>query len=144
REISAITKIPLHEAFAHLHSEKPLAFIKSLTPKQAEEVETLLDSYTEKISELFQQTGDALSIPKQIILHSDLDSEPLFASLVSKAAKRAIKAEPFITPVTKELITQTFKAATTDSGTKIPLDTALLLSAQFFHKLQKPFAFEDF
>ncbi|MCD5381586.1 MAG: hypothetical protein LR008_03355 [Candidatus Pacebacteria bacterium] len=134
REISAITSAPLHEAFAYLHTEKPYSFIESLTKTQSEEVEAVFESYIDKVSTLFHETGDRLSIPKHISLHADLKSESLFLDLIDKAARRAIKSDPNITPISKEIIRQTYKQTTDDAADDIPVDTALLLSAQFFHK----------
>ncbi|MBP9842474.1 MAG: hypothetical protein KBC62_00560 [Candidatus Pacebacteria bacterium] len=134
REIAAVTKVPLHEAFGYLHTDKPYSFMISLSKQQRDEIETIFDAYTEKVSLLFKETGDELSIPKQISLHSDLKSETLFMDLIEKAAKRAIKAEPFITLASNEIIKKSYQTDQNASDLKLPTDTALLLSAQFFHK----------
>ncbi len=133
REISNITKVPLHEAFGYLHTEKPYTFMDTLTKSQKDEVELVFESYISKITSLFQETGDALSIPKQISLHSDLNSEALFMDLLDKAVKRSIKTEPNIVSISSEIIAKTYKSSTSDTTETIPIDTALLLSAQFFH-----------
>ncbi len=137
REISAITSVPLHEALGYLHTEKPYSFMESLASNQKEDVEKVFDAYIEKVSELFLQTGDSLTIPKHISLHADLYSETLFTDLIEKAAKRCTHTQPIITAISKELIKQTYETTTEATAETIPIDTALLVSAQFFHKQQK-------
>lgn len=134
REISAVTNVPLHEAFGYLHTEKPYSFLKNLPKEQQKEIEAVFESYTERISDLFKQTGDALSIPKQISLHADLKSESLFLDLIERAAKRNLRSEPYITPISHEIV-RLMQVGHPDGKTvQLPTDTAMLLSAQFFHK----------
>lgn len=143
REIAHITNVPLHEAFGYLHTDKPYSFMVSLSSEQREEVELLFDKYSEKVSSLFKETGDELSIPRQISLHADLKSETLFIDLIEKAAKRATKSDPFITPVSKEIVTNKYHNTQDQAEITLPTDTALLLSAQFFHNqpYQKDFEY---
>jgi hypothetical protein len=133
REISEITNVPLSEAFGYLHTEKPYQFLEYLTTKQKGEVELLFQAYVERISNLFRETGDSLSIPKNITVHSDLRSESLFIDLIKKAAIRNLKSEPSVTSISKKLINQTYKQQTAETKNFIPEDTALMMSAQFFH-----------
>ncbi|MCA9358644.1 hypothetical protein KC926_00370 [Candidatus Kaiserbacteria bacterium] len=142
REISAITGVPLHEALGYLHTEKPYSFMQKLNKAQHDEVEAVFESYTQKITNLFHETGDELSIPKKISLHSDLDSETLFLDLIEKAARRCLKSDPSVTTISKEIIKQTYTESTKESKIKTPTDTALLLSAQFFHKHNKSQSFQ--
>jgi hypothetical protein len=144
REISKITNVPLEEAFGYLHTETPYAFIDTLNPTQKKDVLAAFESFTEKLSELFHETGDALSIPKRISLHADLKSEPLFLDIVAKAAKRNLRSEPSVTPISQEIIRQTYAESTKEAAVTIPSDTALLLSAQFFHKQETQETFEYF
>jgi Tfp pilus assembly PilM family ATPase len=133
REISEITSVPLYEAFGYLHGETPYSFMEPLPSNQREAIETVFESYIERLTELFQETGDDLSIPKRIFLHADLMSEPLFSDLIEKAAKRSIKTEPhiqMITPfITNMMLEKNGPDETLTSG-----DTAMLVSAYFFHK----------
>lgn len=133
REIAAALNVPLYEAFGYLHNEKPFSFKLSLTSAQQREIDEILEAYTEKVSGLFHETGDELSIPKRIILHSDLKSETLFSEIIEKAAKRAIKSEPFITLISEEIFKQRYKNAEVGAQGPLPSDTAMLVSAQFFH-----------
>jgi hypothetical protein len=142
REISSVTNVPLHEAFGYLHTEKPYSFMVSLSKSQRDEIDMVFDAYTDRISQLFKETGDELSIPKQISLHADLKSETLFMDLVERAAKRAIKTEPYVTAISNEIIKQAYQNDLDTTQIKLPTDTALLLSAQFFHKQPNHRAFE--
>jgi 3-methyladenine DNA glycosylase AlkC len=142
REISAITKIPLDEAFSYLHTEEPMAFTKTLPEKQKKAVAAVFESYIVKLSELFRETGDALSIPRHITLHTEIKTETLFSDLIDKAVKRNIKTSPYIVPISQEIITTIYAEATKETAAEIPTDTALLVSAQFFHTQNKKSAFE--
>jgi len=144
REISAITNVPLHEAFGYLHTEKPYVFIKDLNETQKEAIDAVFDAYVERVTKLFCETGDNLSIPRQISLHTDLNSESLFLDLIEKAAKRSLKSNPNITPISEEIIRQTYEDLKKGQKPTIPTDTALLLSAQFFHMQPKHQTFEYF
>ncbi len=133
REISKVTNVPLHEAFGYLHSPKPYSFLSSLSKQQRDDIEMAFDAYTARVSDVFKETGDELTIPKKISLHVDVDSEPLFSDLIEKAAKRSIKAEPQISLISKEILQQKYTVPEGAPGKKLPADTALLMSAQFFH-----------
>lgn len=134
RELSAVLDVPLSEAFGYLHSEQPLAFLSGLSKAKKSEVEIVFDAYVDKIAALFKETGDELSIPKTIVLHADLHSEPLFLHLVEKAAKRSTKSAPVITLITQEILKLTFDDKATKEFLTRSSDTALLLAALFFHK----------
>jgi cell division ATPase FtsA len=134
REIAAALSVPLSEAFGYLHTQEPLTFLDHVSDAQKGEVDEIFEAYIEKITSLFKETGDELSIPKTIALHVDLNSEPLFLNLIEKAAKRCTKSTPVITLVTTEILNQTFDKKTTKTFFAHSSDTALLLSALFFHK----------
>ncbi len=133
RQIADITAVPLYEAFGYLHTEAPYAFLETLPSTQKEAVEAVFESYITQITELFHETGDDLSIPKHIYLHADLLSEPLFKDLVDKAAKRTIKSDPVIT-MTTPLLLKRLQGDDKSKEISLPNDTAMLVSAQFFHK----------
>jgi hypothetical protein len=137
REISAITGVPLHEAIAYLHTEKPYSFTESLNKSQKEDIDALFEAYIDRVTNLFYETGDSLSIPKQISLHTDLHTEPLFIDLIEKAAKRSTRVSPKITVISNEIIKQTFEESTKDQRSEMSSDAALLIAAQFFHKQHK-------
>jgi len=144
REISVITGIPLGEAFGHLHSENPLVFIEKLPSSQQSDVEILLDKYTDKIAELFYETGDALTVPQRMVVHSDLESEPLFMELIKKAAKKSTLREPEVVGISQSVLDKFFSHMTKDERPRVPKDTALLISAQFFHNQKASDGFEYF
>jgi cell division ATPase FtsA len=144
REIAQALKVPLDEAFGYLHTEKPLSFLDDLSDKQKEEIETILEAFTEKLSNLFKETGDALSIPKHITLHSDTKTESLFSGIIEKAAKRTLKTSPFVVPISQEIIKQMYTEVTKDTDEPIQADTTLLMSAQFFHTQQQKDSFKYF
>lgn len=133
REISNITGVPLTESFGYLHTDRPFSFLENLNKKQVLEIEKLIENYTQRISDLFKETGDSLSIPKKILIHSDLKSEPFFSGIVHKAGTRVLKSPPQISLITTEIIKKFYTAQTDGAKITIPVDTALLLSAQFFH-----------
>jgi len=141
REIAAAVSIPLSEAFGHLHSPEPFSFLETVSKTKKKEVDEIFEAYIDSIASLFKETGDELSIPKTIALHVDLNSEPLFLSLIEKAAKRCTKSTPIVTLVTKEIFKQTFDEKTTKDFFTHSSDTALLLSALFFHKHRSSTAF---
>ena len=133
REISSITSVPLYEAFQYLQADDPYAFLEKLPDAQRTEVELVFEAYTARIAELFKETGDDLSIPKRILLHADLKSEKFFRDIIDKAARRSIKSDPMIKLVTPNL----FESLTHGEQAQKPEDledTAMLVSAQFFHK----------
>lgn len=140
REISEVTQVPLHEAFGYLRSPDPYAFMQQLTKAQQDEIDQIFDLYIERVSQLFHETGDALAIPKTISLHVGIESEPLFKNLIDKAAHRATKLQHKIAPVSTTIFEKTY-AADTDMKEFVGRDTALLLSAQFFHKQKKRVSF---
>jgi hypothetical protein len=134
REISSITGAPLHESFGYLHSDEPYAFLKSLTKSQKEDVEAVFEAYTERINALFHETGDSLTIPNNISLHTQLRSEPLFKDIIEKATKRATKAKASITSISEQIIKHAYTESKKSNPNVAPKDATLLLSAQFFHK----------
>lgn len=134
RQIADITAVPLYEAFGYLHTETPYSFMESLPSNQKEAVEAVFEAYIAEVTELFHETGDDLSIPNHIYLHADLMSEPLFKDLIEKAAKRTIKSDPAIT-LTTPLLLKLLQAEGEATKSALPTDTAMMVSAQFFHKL---------
>ena len=111
-----------------------------MTAGQKNEIKSVFAAYTDRLSELFKETGDSLSIPKKIYLHADQKSEPLFMDLVEKAIKKSTKC-----PANIKLITPALQDLAMPSDEQTPQttsDTALLASAQFFHKQNHCRSFE--
>ena len=84
----------------------------------------LLDAYEEKVAELFKTTGDTLAIPETLFLHCETDTEAFFVNHLAKAAKKATKMAHKIHPITSLLFEE-----------KKNIDTALLVSAHYFHRM---------
>lgn len=137
REIAAVTKSPLYEAFKYLHGNTPYAFIDSVTASQKADIELIFEAYINRLADLLKETGDELSIPKQMIINTDAQSETLMKDLLEKATKRAIKSNPAIQMVATKL---TAKNDTTEE--KQAIDTAMLIAARFFHKREHCLTFE--
>lgn len=140
REIAHVTGAPIHEAFGYLHEETAFSFIETLPSKHKEEVGQIFEAYIERVAALFHETGDALSIPKRLLIHTDAQSESLFCELIEKAAKRAIKSNPIITLLTGKLLTEI--TASNKEASRHLNDTAMVSSAQFFHKRNHCHSFE--
>ncbi len=128
REIADITSVPLYEAFQYLHSDEPLAFTENLPESQKKDVASVIEAYTERITQLFHETGDDLAIPRRIYLHTDLQSEPFFAQIVTQAGTRALKTSPEVKLITPLILDRVNRVAGNQNS-----DTAMLVSAMFFH-----------
>jgi hypothetical protein len=128
REISHITSLPLLQSFQQLHEAEPFAFTNTLTESQKSEVEIVFEAYVKRLNELFLETGDELSIPKRIYLHTDRETEALFTKLLNRAATSVLKNPPTIKPISSllaDMVEVENKAENTD--------TAMLVAAKFFH-----------
>ncbi len=137
REIANITSVPLYEAFQYLHSAEPLEFVKNLPEKQQEEIAAVIEAYTQRVADLFHETGDDLSIPRSIYLHTNLQSEPFFATIIAAAGTRALKSAPEVKTITPLIIDRVQRVAGNQNS-----DTAMLISAMFFHTQNSRRAFE--
>lgn len=144
REIATITSLPLFEAFKHLQSPEYEHFLATLPTEQQKDIEKVFDSYIARLAELFHETGDDLSIPKQILLHGDLASEALLRKCVEQAAIRVLKSEPNVIMTTPAILKSTFPHYLPSATNSAGLDTGMLLSALFFHKQNTRASFEYF
>lgn len=121
REISAACNIPKEEAYTYLKGGESFVQTK-LSPENQANLTKVLDAYDKKISELFTQTGDALSIPKTLFLHCDVHTEPFFSEHIKKASSLTTQSLHSIRLVTSKLV-----------GEDQVSDSALMFSAHFFH-----------
>ncbi len=128
REISQITSLPLLQSFQHLHDEQSLSFIETLPESKKADVEAVFAAYTKRLSSLFSETGDDLSIPKRIYLHTDKETEPIFSDFLNKAANETIISNPNIKPISSLLLNM---VDIEDKNNNT--DTAMLVAAKFFH-----------
>lgn len=122
REISLLLDIPREEAMGYF-KDSASDITKSLSSSKKSKLDEIFENYQQSLVELFHQTGDALSIPKTILLHTDNNTESFFAEQIKIAAKTATNTTHAIHFVN----TKFFSSITAN-------DTALLLSAYVFHK----------
>lgn len=125
REVAAATKTPLHEAFSSFPTTEAIAANK--------ELQTIFTAYTDQVVELFKETGDRLTIPKNVYLQTDTSVEAAFVPLITSAAKAASKSSVKITSV-KDVLLQPKEQNCTD----VPL----VIAASFFHTSGKRSHFE--
>ncbi len=133
REISLAAKIPLTEAHGYLRAAD-IASVKAKLPESShDQITEIFDKYVEKLAGLLNETGDSLSIPKKIYLHVETSYESLFTFLVERAARSATKIEHLVTSVSGEIVPKEQKEVLAEHIGESVNDTALLLSAEFFH-----------
>ncbi len=144
REISNTLSVPLAEAYGYLCNQDFSSYIIKYTEKQKKEIEQIIESYRMHLAEIFKETGDSLSIPKRIYLHSDLKTESFFNKQIAEAATLATGAQHAVYDVTTELLTKHYPNEIANALKASEQDTALLISAQFFHSLHLHDKFEHF
>lgn len=121
REIAETCGITKEEAYSYIKNGRSItdgAFSKDKT----DQVVTIFETYEAKVAELFAQTGDTLSIPKTLFLHTSKETEEFFTERLSNAAKKATSSSHTVHHFTSELLT----------GIDLE-DTALGMSAYTFH-----------
>jgi hypothetical protein len=133
REISKILSITSDEAYSYLSEPDLGTFLEPYSEKQRDEVKLIFKAYQELLTGLFKETGDSLAIPKKIYLHGNLNTEPFFNKQILEAASDATKMKHASYNVTAELLTKNYTEEEIASIKKSTDDTALLISAQFFH-----------
>lgn len=141
REIAAALNVPLEEALGYLHSAEPLTLLGELSAQNRKDVGHIFESYQEKLAALLKETGDTLSIPKKIFLHGDFETEDFFRTQVMTAAKRTTQTSHAVFPITKDLL-QRYYTGEEKTIFQTENDTALLISAQFFHTNSRQDKFE--
>jgi len=125
REVAAATKVPLHEAFSSLPDKEMIESNKDL--------QAIFNSYVDTVKDLFKETGDRLTIPRNIYLQTDTSVESTFHPLIASAAKAASKGAVTVTSI-KDVLARRQPAKASD----IPLTIA----ATFFHTSGKRSHFE--
>lgn len=124
RDIAALCDIPKEEALSYIRQSVNLK--ANLSDSKQKELHAIVTTYEEKISDLFKRTGDSLAIPRTIFLHTDVKTEPFFAERIKNAALLATKSDHNVHLVTTKLLLKNEE-----------IDTALLLSSYFFHKMSE-------
>lgn len=125
REVAAATNIPLHEAFT--------SFPTSQAIQANQELQAIFAAYTTRIKELFKETGDRLTIPKNIYLEVSANVEATLQPVIQAAAEAASKGPVQITSIKDALLQQKKHSSN---------DTPLLVAASFFHTSGKRSKFE--
>jgi hypothetical protein len=133
REIAAILDIPLEEAFGYMHTEDPLTLLGQYSPGKIADVKEVFRQYEGRLSSLFHETGDTLAIPKKIFLHGNLESEAFFSKRVGEGARLATNASHAMYSASTELVKRKYPQELLAQFSSSAVDTALLISAQFFH-----------
>ncbi len=120
REVAKITGMPKEEAFTLL--KDGTKGLDAFSDQKRSAIEALFESYQDEVARLFAHTGDTLSIPKTLFLHTSAHTEAFFASQLQKSAKKATNANHTVHHFTSELL-----------GKKELQDTALAVSIHHFH-----------
>jgi len=120
REVAKATNVPLHEAFTTLANVQPPE------TKASKEIKIINDAYVKRVVELFKETGDRLTIPKNIYLETDRGLDLVFLPLIERAAEAASKGKVKVTVIKNKLLASQEKDGRHS-------DIALLVAASFFH-----------
>lgn len=84
-----------------------------------------IDLYEKALIDLFKETGDRLSVPKTVFLHSPGSMYPFLEQRLVNAGKGATSGQIYVKPLTATLASNQPKSESHD--------TALLVSLWFFH-----------
>ncbi len=127
RSLAESTGATKEEAYSYM-KDSPSDIVNRLPKKAADKAEKSLEEYREKITELFLRTGDILSIPNTIFLHTDAKTEAFFVEQLSQAALLATGKRHTIHPITARVINESEEA-----------DSAILLGVEFLAKKDQYF-----
>lgn len=133
RVISNVTDIPISDIFSRMQTLEGQSFLLSFSTEQHTVVAEIIESFEEKMVELFMETGDVFAIPKQLLLHTEQSLEKFFSSILLNAAKKTTKTSHHIAFATSIIIDEMTKHTKEKRLEPILLDTAMLVSAIFFH-----------
>jgi hypothetical protein len=134
RKVAETLNLPIDQAYSFMREPNYSHTLSELSPEKRSAVENILTSYQQAVTELFHETGDALSIPKVLFLHGSFQTEEFFTEQIGLAAKSATKATHNVHPVTTELLTKSFAPDQKQEMLNKNQDTAILVAAAFFHK----------
>ncbi|HMO78514.1 MAG TPA: hypothetical protein PKD95_04960, partial [Candidatus Paceibacterota bacterium] len=143
REIAEILSVPIQETFGYLKSEGLDDYLKNCSANQQDKVNEIFAKYQDQLTTLFKETGDSLTVPKKIYLHSNLNTESFFNEQITKAANQSTKLAHATYNVTSELLTKMYPKEYVAKLTKGERDTGLLISAQFFHTVEYETKFDQ-
>lgn len=126
-------KLPFDEVLGYIRAPEKTAFWQNLSGSQKENVDKILLGYQKALADLFRETGDGLTIPKLILVHSNHLTEQFFDDQLEAAAKMATLTNHTVRPVTQALMESLYSEDEQKNLFKNTPDTALLIAAQFFH-----------
>lgn len=133
RKFAEILNISSDEAYGYFARED----FREATTGYSEEKQTAIDQvileYKEQLSALFAETGDSLTIPKRIYIHSNLYTENFINKMVAESASQRDQTKHAVYNVTTELLQKYYTEEEKEALGKGHNDTGLLISAQFFH-----------
>lgn len=139
RDISEILQISADEAYGYLTQEDIFTFMNSATEEQKSAVSKIIDDYVNKLSDLFKETGDSLAIPRKIYIHGNLKTEIFLNDKLKLAAKRATRLDHATYKVSEQVLNKYYK----DASVVEKQDTAILITAQFFHTVDQHERFDQ-
>lgn len=111
RAISEQLQIPAEEAFTYLKTNTDYG-IASIPERHRAVVEQVFGAYHDELKALFSATGDTLSIPRSIFIHTELNTELFFNNTIKKAATEVAQTEHTIHPITSKLISESHEGDT--------------------------------
>ncbi len=133
REISTILSVPLEEAHSYLELSDLSLVLEKYSDQQRSDIKAVFSSYKENLISLFHETGDKLSVPKSLFLHTSLNTADFFKELLIESANTATKSSHVVYNVTGDLLTKHYTKDEQNLIKNNRQDTAMLISAQFFH-----------
>jgi len=133
RELSVILSVTLDEAKSYLTNSDFDLVLEKYSDKQKKDVAAVFVAYNTKLQELFAETGDKLSIPKSIFLHSDAKFSAFFKEKISDSASATTNSSHVVYNVTIDILKKNYPSEVWEKYKKVNQDTAMLISAQFFH-----------
>ena len=114
REIAAANDRPLSEIHSRLND--------ILTQRHSKSIDAIMQGYQEKVSDVFKETGDVLSIPRNVYVLVDAAMTESFLPMISSAAQAASHS---LSVTVHDIAAERMKESTTDP--------ALWQAALFFH-----------
>lgn len=103
RELSESSGVTKEEAYSYM-KDTPDSIVERLSKADAEKVHSVLTEYQSEVADLFLRTGDVLTIPKSIFLHTDTRTEEFFLEQLAIATKQATGERHTVHPVTTKVL----------------------------------------